>query len=111
MTGHHDLWRTEPNGVLAADDGRGLRLAVGLPTVKGGSAEFRVSRRDAAGNELLVGFGNEASVRDAMRAAARMADKFARYSMDEVSVRSGRAAGSYSGLQATGGEERHLKQG
>ncbi len=86
MAGHHTswrteasgLWRTEASGVLAADDGRGFRLTVGAPASAGASVPFRVSRRDADGNEYLVGSGFRTDVRDAMRAAAETADRLAR---------------------------------
>ena len=69
----HELWRTEPQGILSADVG-GLRLIVQAPERTGGLVRFMVLRRDTLeGSEALVGSGSEETVRDAMTAAERMA--------------------------------------
>src|SRR4051812_41180062 len=46
MAGHPDLWRTEPDGVLAAELGT-HRLIVQAPEHAGGSVRFMVLRRDS----------------------------------------------------------------
>jgi hypothetical protein len=75
MSGHQDVWRTEPDGVLAAEVGR-YRLVVQAPEHPGGSVRFLVLRRDGAEGALaLIGSGNETDLRTAMKAAARMADR------------------------------------
>ena len=74
MAGHQDIWRTEPDGVVAAEVDN-YRLVVQAPERIGGSVRFLVLRRD--GNEralALIGSGHEADMRRAMKAAARMVD-------------------------------------
>ncbi len=74
MTGHQDVWRTEPDGVLAAEVGT-YRLVVQAPEHAGGSVRFMVLRRENDDDALaLVGSGTKADLRSAMKAAARMAD-------------------------------------
>ena len=77
MGGHQDVWRTEPDGSVAAEVG-GYRLVVRLPEQAGGPVRFLVLRRgegDDARPAALVGSGTEPGLRAAMRAAARMADR------------------------------------
>jgi hypothetical protein len=75
MAGHRDVWRTEPDGVLAAEVGN-YRLAVQAPEQPGGSVRFMVLRREGAEGALaLIGSGHEADLRAAMKAAARMVDR------------------------------------
>jgi hypothetical protein len=76
MPGHQDVWRTEPDGSVAADVGA-FRLVVQVPEDARGSARFVVLRR-AEGDDrppALVGSGTEADLRTAMAKAARMADR------------------------------------
>jgi hypothetical protein len=76
MAGHRDLWRPEPDGVLAAEAGR-YRLIAQAPERTGGSVRFMVLRREDDEAPLaLVGSGMEADLRTAMKSAARMADRF-----------------------------------
>jgi hypothetical protein len=77
MVGHHDIWRTEPGGVLAAHDSRGFRLTVAGPAISGGEAQFAVSRRDVGGDEQVIGSGTAHTVRQAMQAARQLADGLA----------------------------------
>ncbi len=72
--GYHGIWRTEPDGVLAAE-ADGVRLVVQAPEEAGGTARFLVLRRDGGG-EALLGSGTEDDMRAAMKAAARMAERF-----------------------------------
>ena len=71
--GHQELWRTGPDGILAAE-ADGLRLVVQAPEEVGGAARFLVLRRDGEGDAVL-GSGTEGNVRAAMVAAARMAER------------------------------------
>jgi hypothetical protein len=74
MAGHQDVWRTEPDGVLAAEVGT-YRLIVQAPEHTGGSVRFMVLRRENDDGALaLIGSGMKADLRTAMKAAARMAD-------------------------------------
>ena len=75
MAGHRDMWRAEPDGVLAAE-ADGLRLVIQAPEEVGGPVRFLVLRR--AGKEdrhAPIGSGVEESVGNAMEAAARMAGR------------------------------------
>lgn len=75
MSGHRDVWRTERDGVLAANVGS-YRLVVQPPERPDGSVRFLVLRREGAeGALVLIGSGHEADLRTAMRAAGRMADR------------------------------------
>ena len=70
------VWRSEPNGGLAADAGT-YRLVVHLPEDACGAVRFVVLRR-AEGDDrppALVGSGTEADLRTAKTKAARMADR------------------------------------
>lgn len=70
----HELWRTEPNGVLSAE-ADGLRLVVQAPDNTGGAVRFQVLRRGAEGSlGILVGSGTEDCVHAAMSAAEQMAN-------------------------------------
>lgn len=71
--GYHDIWRTEPDGVLAAE-ANDLRLVVQAPEEVGGAVRFLVLRCDSEGQTIL-GSGTEDDVRAAMKAAARMAER------------------------------------
>ena len=74
MAGHQDVWRTEPDGVLAAEVDT-YRLVVQAPERIGGSARFLVLRRDGDEGALaLIGSGNEADLHTAMKTAARLVD-------------------------------------
>ena len=71
-------WVAEPDGVLATEID-GLRLVVRPPTEIDGFARFMVLRRvDCGAKKLftLVASGSEDSVREAMRAAERMAGSY-----------------------------------
>ena len=75
MRQHPDVWRTRPDGTVAAEV-RGFRLVVRLPERAGGPARFLVLRRNGGdGPHALVGSGTEPDVRTAMGKAARMADR------------------------------------
>ncbi len=75
MPGHRDVWRSEPDGSVAAEV-RGHRLVVHLPERTGGPVRFLVLRRMGDdGPPTLVGSGTEADLRTAMAKAARMADR------------------------------------
>ena len=76
MAGHQDVWRTEPDGSVAAEVG-GYRLVVHPPERAGGPARFLLLRLGGRDDDppALVGSGTEADVRTAMRTAARMADR------------------------------------
>lgn len=75
MSGHRDVWRTEPDGVLAAEAGT-CRLVVEAPERPGGSVRFQVLRREGAeGGLVLIGSGHEPDLRRAMKAAAQLADR------------------------------------
>jgi hypothetical protein len=69
----HDIWKTEPDGTLAAEVD-GLRLVVQAPKAVGGMAHFLVLRRHEMG-EAIIGSGTEANVRAAMKAAVKMAER------------------------------------
>ena len=76
MPGHQDLWRSEPDGSVAAEVGA-YRLVVRVPEEARGAVRFVVLRR-AEGDyrpPALVGSGTEADLRTAMTKAARMADR------------------------------------
>jgi hypothetical protein len=76
MPGHQDVWRSEPDGNVAAEVGP-YRLVVRVPEEAHGAVRFMVLRR-AEGDDrppALVGSGTEADLRTAMRKAARMADR------------------------------------
>jgi hypothetical protein len=74
MAGHRDIWRTECDGVLAAEVDT-YRLVVQAPEHIGGSVRFMVLRREHDDGALaLIGSGTEADLRAAMKAAGRMAD-------------------------------------
>jgi len=85
MAGHPDLWRTEPDGVLAAELGT-HRLIVQAPEHAGGSVRFMVLRRDSEGALALTGSGMEADLHTAMKSAARMVNRL----MGEPSIRGNR---------------------
>jgi hypothetical protein len=86
MAGHQDVWRTEPDGVLAAEVDT-YRLVVQAPERIGGSARFLVLRRDGDEGALaLIGSGHEADLRMAMKAAARMADRLLEKSPERHAV-------------------------
>jgi hypothetical protein len=74
MPGHRVVWRSEPNGNLAASVGA-YRLLVRLPDDVLGFVRFVVQRRGEGddGTPALVGSGTEADLRTAMRQAERMA--------------------------------------
>lgn len=72
----HDLWRTEPDGILSVDIG-GFRLIVQAPEKVGGLVRFMVLRHDTLEEaDVLIGSGNEGNVRAAMVAAERMAKRY-----------------------------------
>ena len=76
MPGHQDVWRTEPDGSVAAEVGA-YRLVVRSPENAREAVRFVVLRR-AEGDDrppALVGPGTEADLRTAMTKAARMADR------------------------------------
>jgi hypothetical protein len=76
MPGHQDVWRSEPDGSVAAEVGA-YRLVVRVPEEARGSARIMVLRR-AEGDDrppALVGSGTEPDLRTAMRMATRMADR------------------------------------
>jgi hypothetical protein len=75
MPGQQGVWRTEPDGSVAAEV-CGYRLIVHLPEQAGGPVRFLVLRRKGDdGPHALLGSGTEPDVRTAMRKAARMADR------------------------------------
>ena len=76
MSGHQDVWRSEPDGGLAAEVGA-FRLVVRMPEDARGSVRFVVLRRGEGddGPPALVGSGTEPDVRTAMKKAAHMADR------------------------------------
>jgi hypothetical protein len=75
MPGHHDAWRCEADGRVAADVGA-FRLAVRTPGDARGPVRFVVLRREGGdGPHASVGSGTEPDVRAAMEKAARMADR------------------------------------
>jgi hypothetical protein len=72
---HHDLWRMECPGVISADSGD-FRLRVQPPEKVGGAVRFLVLRRRTAElPEALIGSGTKDTVRAAMAAAERMAER------------------------------------
>ena len=71
--GYQSIWRTEPEGVLAAE-ADGFRLVVQAPCRAGGAVRFLVLRIDGD-HHAIVGSGTEESVRGAMDAAVRMAGR------------------------------------
>jgi hypothetical protein len=72
---HNDLWRTERAGVFSAED-CDFRLLVQAPEEVGGAARFLVLRRGtAAFSDALIGSGTVGTVRAAMAAAERMAER------------------------------------
>ena len=76
MPGHQGVWRSEPDGSVAADVGA-YRLVVRSLEDACGAVRFMVLRR-AEGDDrptALVGSGTEADLRTAMTKAARMADR------------------------------------
>lgn len=75
MNGQPDLWRTEPDGALAAE-ADGFRLVVPLPKQVGEQAHFLISHRQGH-RELhsLVRSGTEESVHAAMKAAERIVER------------------------------------
>ena len=75
MPGHQGVWRSEPDGGLAAEV-VAFRLVVRLPEDAHGLVRFVVLRReDLNGPHALVGSGTEPDMRAAMAKAARMADR------------------------------------
>jgi hypothetical protein len=71
----HVIWRTGPNRAFAAEVG-GLRLLVEVPDDLGGSARFLVIRKeDGKHPNTLIGSGYTESVRTAMEAAERSANR------------------------------------
>jgi hypothetical protein len=71
--GHQSVWRTGPDGVLAAEAG-GLRLVVHSPCRVSGAVRFLILRVDGE-HHSIIGSGTEESVRGAMDAAGRMAKR------------------------------------
>jgi hypothetical protein len=72
---HNDLWREEDARVFSAEDGD-FRLIVQAPPAVGGAARFIVLRRGtAAFSDALIGSGTVETVRAAMAAAMRMAER------------------------------------
>ncbi|MBV1800446.1 hypothetical protein [Siccirubricoccus sp. G192] len=71
MAALQDVWRLEPDGVLAAEIG-GFRLVVKKPETAGALVRFLVLR-GAADGASIIGSGTEADVRSAMQTASRMA--------------------------------------
>jgi hypothetical protein len=72
---HHDLWRTERAGVLSAEI-CDFRLLVQAPGEGGGVVRFLVLRRGTAElSDTLLGSGTVETVRAAMAAAERMAER------------------------------------
>ena len=77
MSTGHAVWRTGPDRSLSADHA-GLWLVVhGSPEPAGTAAQFRVLRRDAGGERVMVGSGTEPDLRAAMAAAEQMAERLA----------------------------------
>ena len=75
MPGHQDVWRSEPDGSVAAEVGA-FRLVVHAREDARGPVRFVVLRREGgAGTHALVGSGTEEDLRTAMAKAARMADR------------------------------------
>lgn len=75
MTGYEDIWRTEPEGVLAAEID-GLRLVVQASKETNDQVRFLVLRREGSGKPLsIIASGTEESVRAAMQAATRMGER------------------------------------
>jgi hypothetical protein len=68
-----DVWRLEPDGVLAAEIGD-VRLVIRKPAEAGALVRFLVLRRGGE-EDSLVGSGTEVDVRSAMQTASRMAEK------------------------------------
>ena len=72
---HNDLWRTQRTGVFLAEN-YGFRLLVQGPEEVGGAVRFLVLRRGTAEfSDTLIGSGTEETVRAAMAAAVRMAER------------------------------------
>jgi hypothetical protein len=71
--GYRSIWRTEPEGVLAAESDR-LRLVVQARCRGDGMVRFLVLRGDGE-HRCIVGPGTDESVRAAMDAAVRMAGR------------------------------------
>ena len=75
MPEHRDVWRSEPDGSVAAEVGA-FRIVVRSPREARGPVRFVVLRREGGeGRHALIGSGTEPDVRTAMRKAARMADR------------------------------------
>ena len=74
MAGHQDIWRTEPDGSVAAEVD-GLRLVVLAPERRGALVRFHILRRQGGedGPHALVHSGTEPDARTAMKRAARIA--------------------------------------
>jgi hypothetical protein len=68
-----EIWRLEPDGVLAAEIGN-VRLVIRKPAEAGALVRFLVLRRGAE-EDSLIGSGTEADVRSAMQTASRMAER------------------------------------
>jgi hypothetical protein len=72
---HSDLWRTQSTEVFSAENA-GFRLVVQGPKEVGGAVRFLVLRRGTAEiSDTLIGSGTEETVRAAMAAAVRMAER------------------------------------
>jgi hypothetical protein len=71
MAALQDVWRLEPDGVLAAEVGD-FRLVVRKPETAGALVRFLVLR-GAADEHSIIGTGTEVDVRSAMQTASRMA--------------------------------------
>jgi hypothetical protein len=72
---HHEFWRTDRAGVLSAESSD-FRLLVQPPEEVGGAVRFLVLRRGSGGlSDTLAGSGTKESVRAAMGAAERMAER------------------------------------
>jgi len=77
MKSVHEIWRTEPEGVLSAEI-NGLRLVVEAVPEVGGSARFRVLCRGAGErSDDVIDSGIRPGVRAAMAAAEQVARKYA----------------------------------
>ena len=63
MQEQQDVWRAEPNGVLAAELGT-YRLLVQAPESPGGLVRFLVLRREPSNDSFaLIGSGTETDLR------------------------------------------------
>jgi hypothetical protein len=91
MAALQDVWRLEPDGVLAAEVGD-FRLVVGKPETAGALVRF-VVLRGATDEPSIIGSGTEADVRSAMQTASRMAVRLTAWERTRFAGAASRSSG------------------